>query len=361
MRDAAMERLSKLLSDTSGNENKRKGIFTEKLFTVHLRPDEGWFSLFLVAAVIYTTVLCVQAVGWVRDIEVLSFTTLFGLLIGMITVKQRAITPVLLHVVTILFGLFLSFWQTAIAYYNGSFVAFAQGIARWFTIAVNGGMGDDDSIFLFFIIFLGFMLEYTGTWLVYRARTPWLMIVANAVVLLINLNYAPSGYILFLVLFLMASLLLVLRFNLYESIRRWQLLGLRYADDLAWDVMQAGALISIGILVVSWILPASYTNDAVAQIWKTDANPLVQILSVWNRVIAFDQGENASNHGNFQDKLVLAGNPNLNNDVVLTYQTNTTDTPYLALVSYDKYQNGQWSMSQANITSETIPANYSSR
>src|SRR5207248_8469907 len=139
----------------------------------------------------------------------------------------------------------------------------------------------NDSIFLAVIRALGVLLAYSSAWLVYRTRSPWLMIVANAVVLLINLSNVDSGYIIFLVVFLMASLLLLLRMNLFESTRRWRRQGLRFSDDLGWDVMQAGALISIAILVFSWFLPSGYTNDTVPQVWNANANPWFQLEGNW--------------------------------------------------------------------------------
>ncbi len=181
-----------------------------------------------------------------------------------------------------------------------------------------------DAIFFFFIVALSFLLAYTSAWLVYRTRSPWLMVVANAVVLLINLDNTSDGFIIFLVIFLIASLLLLLRFNLYESMRRWQKQGLRYAEDLGWDVMQAGALISIGILIFSWLLPGNYMDPTVSQIWNTNSNPWTQLENTWNRVISVTGGSNPANRGNFRDTLVLGGNPNLTNETVFTVKVAIT-------------------------------------
>src|SRR6185437_11331577 len=197
--------------------------------------------------------------------------------------------------------------------------------------------------FLFLIIALSFLLAYTSAWLVYRTRSPWLMILANAVVLLINLSYVEPGYIVFLVVFLVASLLLLLRINLYESSMRWKKLGLRCADDLGWEFMQAGALISIGILVVSWLVPWGYTNDAASQIWSADNNPWVQMQNTWNRLFSVSGGYNPANHGNFTDALTLGGNPNLTNDIVLTLKTDD-GTQYLESLSYDTYSGRGWQL-----------------
>jgi hypothetical protein len=344
MRDAAVERLSKLISESrTGDGGKNKNAQPRKpVIRLHIHLEEGWFSLILLAIVVYSTIWCVQAVGWVAHLNILTLTTLLGLVGGVIAAKQQRFPRLAVHLVAIVFGLLLAFWQTAGADFAGNTTTFANSIHQWFVTAIAGGTGEDDSIFLFFITALGFLLAYTSAWLVYRTRSPWLMIVANAVVLLINLSNIDDGYIIFLVVFLMASLLLLLRFNLYESVKRWRRQGLRYADDLGWDVMQAGALISIAILILSWFLPWGYTNDTVSQIWNANANPWVQLEDTWNRVISLSGGANPNNHGNFSDTLVLGGNPNLNNDIVFTFQSDDP-TQYLESLSYDTYDGRGWS------------------
>src|SRR6266487_5113444 len=344
MHDPAVERLSKLITDqhsTNGN-NGNNARPRRPTFRIHLHLEEGWFSLFLLATVVYTTIWSVQAADWVDHLSVLTLTTLIGLLIGVIAAKQQRFPPLAIHVVVILFGLLLAFWQTAGAFDGGNITALLNGQYKWYASVIAGGTGEDDSIFLFFITFLGFALAYTSAWLLYRTRSPWLLIVANAVVLLINLSNIEDGYIVFLVIFLIASLLLLLRFNLHESFHRWRGQGLRYADDLGWEVMQTGALISIGILIFSWFLPWGYTNDTASQIWNADANPWVQLEDTWNRIISLSGGTNAANHGNFRDTLVLGGNPNLNNDPVFTVQSDDSGQ-YLMSVAYENYDGRGWS------------------
>lgn len=345
MQDAAVDRMLRVLSRSpnDGRGRRKKGKPREE-GSFHLRMEEGWLSLFLLAAVVYSTIWCVQAVGWVDNLNVLTLTTLFGLVAGVLASKQYRFPSIVVHVVVMFFGLFVAFWQTAGAFHNGSFAAFAGSLGDWFNTVLHGGFGNDDSIFLFFIVTLGFVLAYTSAWLVYRTRSPWLMIIANAVVLLINLSNTTSGYIIFLVIFLLAALLLVLRFNLYESIKRWNRQGLRYSEDLGWDIMQAGALISIGILIFSWILPYGYTDPNVAQIWTVDSNPWVQLQNTWDRIISVNGGVNAANRGSFRDTLTLGGNPNLNNEIVFTVQSDD-GSQYLQSTVFDTYTDRGWTIS----------------
>ncbi len=343
MQDATIERLSKIIAEPRpSNGSPGKNRRWPRKATLHIGLAEGWFSLFLLATVVYSTIWCVQAADWVDHLNVLSLITLLGLVGGVLAAKQRRLPRLLVHAMAVVLGIVLALWQTAGNDYGGSVAALVNDMHQWLLLALAGGTSSDDSIFLFFIIALSFLLAYTSAWLVYRTRRPWLVILANAVVLLINLNFIDAGYIIFLVVFLVAALLLLLRFNLYESSVRWKKLGLRCSDDLGWEFMQAGALISIGILILAWLLPWGYTNDTAAQIWSADNNPWVQLQDVWNRIISVSGGANIASHGNFTDALVLGGNPHLNGDLVFTVKTDNGSGQYLESVSYDTYNGRGW-------------------
>src|SRR6266567_4551892 len=286
MRDAAVERLSNIISDRRpdgrGGGNGKNGQPRKPIFRVHISLDEGWFSLFLLATVVYTTIWCVQAADWVDHLSVLTLTTLIGLITGVVAAKQQRLPRLAVHLMVVLLALLLAYWQTADAFYGGNVSALTNGMQKWFVTVVAGGVGEDDSIFLFLITALGFLLAYTSSWLLYRTRSPWLVLLANAVVLLINLSYIDIGYVVFLLLFLLAALLLLLRFNLYESSTRWKRQGLRCSDDLNWEFMQAGAMISVGILIFSWFLPWGYQNAEASTVWSSNNNPWVQAQNTWN-------------------------------------------------------------------------------
>ncbi len=338
MHDATIDRLSKIISEPRPDEKPGRDHRLPQARSIlsHLRVAEGWFSFFLLALVVYSTIWCVQAANWVSHLGLLTPITALGLILGIIAAKQQRIPRLLAHGLAILLSLLAAFWQTTATDYAGHATAWFASMHAWLLIALNGGTSNDDSVFLFFILVLGFLLAYTSAWLLYRTRSPWLMLLANAVVLLINLSNIDVGYIVFLITFLIASLLLLLRFNLYESSTRWKRQGLRCSDELNWEFMQAGSLISLAILVASWLLPWGYTSAQAAQIWTQDGNPWVQAQNVWNRLLAVNNGVVAQNHGSFANLLTLGGNPNLTHDLV--FQVSSTDgNQYLMALSYDQY------------------------
>jgi transglutaminase-like putative cysteine protease len=322
--------------------------------------SEGWFLLFLLIAVVYSAIWCVQLAITTPSMGFLTYVTAGGLALGVYGARQTRFPSWLLHGLALVSALLLAYWlasgsEAAV----GTSLSLFQRIVIWFNLLVAGGVSNDDAIFVFFVATLGFVLAYTSAWLVYRTRSPWLMVVANAAVLLISLNGANPALVVFLVIFVLSSLLLLLRFNLYEWMVRWQRQGLRYADDLGWDIMQAGALVSIGLIVFSWILPGSYLNPSLASVWNASNGPVSQMTNAWNRLFSVQGASNVPNRGNFRENLALGGNPNLSDEIVFTLKTQDTTVPYLAFVSYDTYDNGQWTIKDAEITDGSIPANTS--
>src|SRR5258708_14221699 len=116
--------------------------------------------------------------------------------------------------------------------------------------------------------------------------------------------------------------------------------------------MQAGALISIGMLILAWLFSWGYTNDAAAPVWSADNNPWVQLQNVWDRIISVSGGTNIASHGNFTDTLVLGGNPNLNGALVFTVKTDDSGGPNLEATKFDTYDaRRDWSYGATYATS----------
>ncbi|GHO84200.1 DUF4129 domain-containing transglutaminase family protein [Dictyobacter formicarum] len=339
MRNAAMERLSKLITDPP---HKRRGgvdeLVSNRGFSYYF--EEGWFSLFLLALMVYCVTWCIQAANWVDNLSVLTFTTFVALLFGLWSAKQQRFAPVLVYTSITLLSFAFAYWQMTKLFYDDSFAASWQGLLHGCSLIFSGNFTIDNSIPFLFIVFGCFMLAYYSMLCLYRWHLPWLMVILNAIVLVFNLNNVIAPYIILLVIFLLAALILLLRFNLHQAIHGWQRKGLRYSDDLSWDVMQTGIFITISILVLSWLLPSSYEESHLAQIW-TPSGPLGQFATVFNSLNTNDNV--AANHGNFKDTLVLGGNPNLTRDVVFKVKIDDVQPQYLTLVTYDTYEHG-WSI-----------------
>src|SRR6185437_15974344 len=221
-----------MAATTTAAESERKLPFP-------LSPSEGWTTVIFAAVLVLITVGCIQSLNWTGRSDILTSTTLMGMALGFILAKQHRVPQWLADIPALALGVLYAFYQTAHADEGGHLGVLWRHLLAWSQSARSGSASTDDAIFLLFLAVLTMLLGYVSMWLIFRSRSPWLATAANAVVLLINLNYATDDKAIYAVLFMMMALLLIVRFNLVERMRIWKRKGLRFPSELSWDFMQA--------------------------------------------------------------------------------------------------------------------------
>ena len=82
---------------------------------LRLLPEDGWFTLILLALSVYITVFSIESVTppWAPGMQILTATTSLGLLLGYLSVQQGRLPGVLVHTVAVCLGIVVAFLQTA--------------------------------------------------------------------------------------------------------------------------------------------------------------------------------------------------------------------------------------------------------
>jgi transglutaminase-like putative cysteine protease len=341
-------------------EHRSDTILSGKLPWLRLLPEDGWLTLALLVVVVYTTIASIQAVTppWAPGLDILSLTTGMGLLLGYIVVQQGRLPGTLVHSVALILGIVFAFQQTANATLNGDRRALLRHMQDWFQRSVlNHETSSDNTVFLLFLAVLSFLLAYISIWLVLHSRRPWLAALANGVVLLINLNWATQDKaVFFIILFLLATLLLLVRFTLAENVRQWRARGLRFSPDLGWDFMQAGAIFAVVVLTLANILPAGAGNTSILSAWNSPKNPWQSVQTTFQTLFNGVQGGRGGGNGSgftfFGSELALGSDPNLPSVPILHYTLASTGNDpgqYLITQTFDQYDEttGVWSSSNS--------------
>ncbi len=327
---------------------------------LRLLPEDGWLTVLLLVAIVYTTIGSIQGVtpAWAPGLEILTATTGCGLLLGYLAVQQGRLPSTLVHLVGVVLGVTFAFQQTANAVLGGNRLALWEHTRAWFMRAIlMHQSSNDNTVFLLFMAILSFLLAYISIWLVFRTRRPWLAALANGVVLLINLDKTDADKTRFyLVLFVLATLLLLVRFTLAEHMRQWRARGLRFSPDLGWDFIQAGAIFAVAVLLLAYLLPTGSANASILSYWNSPSNPWQSIQNEWQLIFnGANGGVGPGTVSFFGADLQLKGSVTLTNTQVLHYTLpNPGDDPhqYLITQTFDTY-NGQniWSASQTQVQS----------
>jgi transglutaminase-like putative cysteine protease len=301
-----------------------------------LNPEDGVATLLLVAAVVFITSLCIQAPQWAPGLYILTPITLLGLLYGYLAVQQRLVPPVIAHLLAVVLATVLAFWLSARAVLGGDVPLLITHARVWTYQALHSQRSDDNDMFLLCLAALIFVLAYLSMWLVVRSRRPWLAVLANGIVLIINLNYASPDVMPFLVVFLLMALLLLVRFTLADNVRVWRARQLRFSPDLNWDFLQAGAVLAVTVLLLAYLLPVAPANAAINRA-VTDPNSAWQALQKsWSGLFGGLNGPGDNGIGFFANSLPLKGSVKLSNAEILRYATEDS-SQYLIAQTFDTY------------------------
>jgi transglutaminase-like putative cysteine protease len=344
--------MSAVMTDSLQPEERQREPFTLRVLRVlgkTLAPEDGWLTIALLTAVVYITIASIQSANppWVPGkMHILSYFAVAGMFLGYLVVQLRRLPESISHPVAIAFGVAFAYQQTAAAEYpqlppETLFIS----LKVWFTHALlSGESNSDQAVFLFLLALLTFLLAYISFWLALRARRPWLAVLANCTVLLINIGWAGEDMLLYLVFFLLLALLLLVRFNFAENLRTWRARRLRYSPDLGWDFMQMGAVFAVIVLLLAYLLPAGTAN---AQALSYLNNPQGAWQQVQDRFVRLFGGANGAKGaggvntyaGLFSDSLRLVGTVNLGENPVLHYVPGeqTDGAEYLIAQTFDQY------------------------
>lgn len=320
-----------------------------------LNPSEGWGTVILAVVLVMITVAAIQSFNWTAHIGILTSTTLVGCALGFILAKQRVLPQSLADIPALAIGILFALYQTANVDKGGDIGALIANLGSWVQVAASSGNSTDDSIFLLFLSVLTMLLGYVTMWLIFRSRSPWLAAIANAIVLLINLNYETEDKFLFAVLFMLVTLLLLVRFNLVEHMRTWRSKGLRFSPEIGWDFMQVGVIFAIAVMLFSVILPSINTNGTLASIWNSPDGPWSFVQNKFSQVFSIAGG---SDNGRvaFGNSLAIQGSVNLPATVQFTYTTNDTQNSFFEAVTFDHFTGSVWTVTPPQKVN-AIPAN----
>src|SRR5262249_6048041 len=156
---------------------------------------------------VYCVVYAVTAAISIDHDTVLWITTALGLLSGLVVSKSRVLPQAILHIGACLIGYWLVLFLISTLAYQASVLDLISSLRSFVTNGlILSRSQDSEMIFLFYLSFLCFFLGYFGSWLIYRARLPWLVALVYVSIMLVDLNYISKRDLSFLVVILVGAL-----------------------------------------------------------------------------------------------------------------------------------------------------------
>jgi transglutaminase-like putative cysteine protease len=328
-----------------------------------LKLREGWVTFVLLGAVVLTVTGAIQRADWADDLAILTPVTFGGLLLGLGLAKWRRLPSLLAHPIALAVGaaFIINRIEPILPLPRGSegwrasFNFLVERGRAWYLATGTEQYADDFYLFVLGLAALMWIVAYACTWMVFRARWIWPALLLPAVVLLVNLGYAPTNVSNYLVLFVICGLLLVARFHVAEREEDWRRGGVAYPDSLGWRAIWIGIVVVVLTVGFGWGAPFAVSGRPLEAAWNRVNGPWTRLESAFNQRFGSLRGPGARGIGNFAsfgDRFRLGGPLKLSRNPVLVLQA---DRPYyLKARTYDTFDGQGWS---SNVDSTFISTN----
>ncbi len=311
---------------------------------------EGWSSFFLVALVVFTATWSTQQADWTDGLGILSAVTMVGLIVGLIVSQVDRIPSFAGHLIALFVGLIVVMYemtnflsdniggrQAKLHYLWGRWV-------QWYTAISHGQHAEDLYLFVLMMAALLYILSYTSVWFIFRSRWIWLSLLLPGVVLFMNLGYSLKVSDGLVILYLFASILLMMRFSFSRKIEEWRRSGTPFPDNIVWRGLWTASYVSFAVIIFGWAMPVSTQNQSVHAAWEHVNGPWVRVENTFNNWFGSLRGPGTvggiGGFASFGDSFQVGGPLHLSDQPVVLVKGSSA--PYLAAHRYDVFTGTGW-------------------
>lgn len=310
---------------------------------------ELWLNLLLLFVALMAMANSLERANWVDEMPSLTAAALFGLASGWV-LAQIPLRAWLLQAVGITLGLG---WVFAIVMWNMELADPLLGtgvrarwselwlrLGDWATALLEGGVSSDPLPFVLMLVFATWAVSYLAAWAVVRWRNAWVALIPPGFVLLTNISYLPGQPSLQFVVFLFASVLLVLQLHFARAIQRWRAERMAWPDLMSIEVAFAGVWIALALIIGAWIVPTANNWGPVADLWNRAVAPVTDRFDGLGRVfIGVSSKRDIPVHA-FGEVLPLQGDISFSSDPLM--EVTSDELGNLRGATYDEYTGTGW-------------------
>jgi hypothetical protein len=255
-----------------------------------LSIKEGWVTVFLMLLVLLIVAWSIQATGVAEGLYVVQGVVVVGGFLGILLAKSR-VPRSMAHALSILAGISWTGLLTSRILgqelglpVEEAVAALTHRVGDWVLILFSEQRGFDNYVYILILAFLLWIMAYFCAWAVFRWQRVWWAVIVCGVVLMLNATYAPDDLTLFLIAYLLFSLLLVVRTNIAEYEHEWRLAKVGYSPELVYSFLRAGLVVSVVAILLAWLAPAALASRPMQPFWDRVGEPWRELQSQWTRL-----------------------------------------------------------------------------
>ncbi|MFQ6000430.1 MAG: DUF3488 and DUF4129 domain-containing transglutaminase family protein [Anaerolineae bacterium] len=310
-----------------------------------LKPEEGWLSVFFLGLMLSSVAWAIEEANWVEGLSILQWSILGGMFLGLL-LARRELRGLFAHSLSLILAtswllfLILRFVAPSLGW-RDRLEILAVRLLHWLQIALRGGVSEDNLIFLIFMAALTWIIGYLSAWFLFRFHSAWPGVVLSGVAISINRYYGPPELNIWLMIYLISALILLIRVALSGREKEWRGAKVIYPPDSALDFLRDGAIFSLVVLALAWLMPITALDLFPSPDWGGEGlwdKAQRQFSRLFSSLRSY---RTSGSYAAFGDSLTLQGAVELGSEVVMVVQAPVGR--YWRAMVYDEYDGRGWS------------------
>jgi transglutaminase-like putative cysteine protease len=337
------------------------------MMSSRLGPKEGWATVVLLFVMLLCVAWSIQSAEWTEGLSVLQGVVLLGCTVGIVLAKSR--TPnALSHLLSALMGFTWAAYLTSRVLAQASrlqnilpvpaglpaVAGIAEGglpldlataelqrqFGDWFYALFTGATSAGNYVFIFLLAFLLWVLAYSNAWAIFRWQRVWWAVILCSLAMLLNITYAPVSLTGYMLVFLLAALLLVVRTNLASHQQEWDAARVSYDADIVYGFLRAGLVVSLCVIVLAWVAPSALASRPFQETWKRVGEPWRRLQDQSSRIFQALNYRNEPAFVTFGLATKFGGAVNLSADPVMDVKS--PYGRYWRVIAFHEYASDGW-------------------
>ena len=314
-----------------------------------LRPREGWIAFFLLCVMLLSLTWSVQSAEWLTLLDYIGPVAIWGAVLGLVLALLPISVAIVIPIAAML-GAAVVLWAVGGEWFPllgqvDRLMALHTEALSWLRTVFLGGYPIELTPYALGLGVLTWTTAFIAAYTMYRHHRVTDAVVVVGVALLVNMSATYADLFFYLVLFVLAALLLLLRSSLLNREEGWQARRVNENVDVPISIMRAGiAFIGVSILG-AWLLTSVAVAAPLTDAWRN-------LDGIWNGVSgrldgifgSITNSEARLSGTAFGPAFTVRGEWVSNDEPVLTLAA--TRPFYLRTTTYDIYTGTGWSRSE---------------
>jgi transglutaminase-like putative cysteine protease len=255
-----------------------------------LELKEGWATVALLLIILFCVAWSLQTADWTFGLSILQPVALLGGIAGIVLAKSRVPNRTA-HLLSVLAGF------TWAAFLTSRVLAGAAGLSteaavealerqlvHWLSILFSGDTASGNYMFLLLLAIVLWLIAYLSAWAIFRWQRVWLAVIFCGLVLMLNVSYAPDNLTGYLIVFVLFSLLLVVRTNLAFYQQEWKMAKVGYSPELVYGFLRAGLIMIVVAILLAWVAPVALASRPMQEVWDKMGEPWRKLQDQSSRI-----------------------------------------------------------------------------